>query len=65
VATLAEVQVDKATGRVQVTRVVCAQDMGVLVNPEGARQQMEGCITMGLGYTFSEEIRFKGGEVLD
>ena len=57
--------VDKATGRVQVKRVVCAQDMGVVVNPEGALQQIEGCITMGLGYTFTEEIRFKGGEVLD
>jgi len=65
VATVAEVQVDKATGRVQVTRVVCAQDMGVLVNPEGAKQQMEGCITMGLGYALSEEVRFKNGEVLD
>jgi CO/xanthine dehydrogenase Mo-binding subunit len=65
VATLAEVKVDKNSGRVQVTRVVCAQDMGLLVNPEGARQQMEGCITMGLGYTLAEEVRFKNGEVLD
>jgi CO/xanthine dehydrogenase Mo-binding subunit len=28
-------------------------------------QQIEGCITMGLGYTLSEEVHFKGGEVLD
>jgi len=28
--------------------VVCAQDMGIVINPEGARLQMEGCITMGL-----------------
>jgi len=62
---MVEVAVDKATGKVQVTRVVCAQDQGVIVNPEGSLQQVEGCITMGLGYTFSEEIRFKGGEVLD
>ncbi len=65
VAAMAEVKVDKATGRVQVVRVVCAQDMGIVVNPEGARQQMEGCITMGLGYTLSEEVRFKDGVVLD
>jgi isoquinoline 1-oxidoreductase len=64
VATMAEVAVDRATGRVQVKRVVCAQDMGVVVNPEGARQQTEGSITMGLGYALSEEIRFKGGDVL-
>jgi len=62
---MVEVAVDKATGRVTVARVVCAQDQGVVVNPEGSLQQIEGCITMGLGYTFSEEIRFKGGEVLD
>ena len=65
VASIAEVKVDKATGAVRVVRVVCAQDMGVVVNPVGARQQMEGCIMMGLGYALSEEVRFKNGEVLD
>lgn len=39
--------------------------MGVVVNPDGARQQIEGCITMGLGYVFTEELRFKNGEILD
>jgi CO/xanthine dehydrogenase Mo-binding subunit len=62
---MAEVAVDKATGHVQVERVVCAQDQGVIVNPEGSRQQMEGSITMGLGYALSEEVRFKDGEILD
>jgi nicotinate dehydrogenase subunit B len=65
VATMAEVEVDKKTGKIQVKRVVCAQDMGEVINPEGARIQMEGCITMGLGYTLSEEIHFKGGQILD
>jgi len=64
-AIVAEVVVDKKTGRVQVTRLVCAQDMGVVVNPEGALQQVEGCLTMGLGYALTEEVHFKGGEVLD
>jgi isoquinoline 1-oxidoreductase len=65
VATFAEVEVDKISGQVQVKRVVCAQDMGLIVNPEGAKMQMEGCITMGLGYALSEEIHFKGGEILN
>jgi nicotinate dehydrogenase subunit B len=65
VAHMAEVEVDKATHKVVVKRVVCAQDMGLAVNPEGAKIQMEGCITMGLGYALKEHIRFKGGEVLD
>ncbi len=65
VATMAEVAVDRSTGRVEVQRVVCAQDQGVVVNPDGSRQQMEGSITMGLGYTLAEEVHFKNGEVLD
>ncbi|MCJ7830166.1 MAG: molybdopterin-dependent oxidoreductase, partial [Desulfobacterales bacterium] len=65
VATMAEVAVDKDRGDIQVRRVVCAQDMGLAVNPEGARIQMEGCITMGLGYALKEDIRFKGGEIFD
>ena len=65
VANMAEVKVDKATGKIQVVRLVSAQDMGVVVNPEGARQQMEGCLTMGLGYALAEEVHFRNGEVLD
>jgi len=65
VATIAEVKVDPATGQVKVRRIVCAQDMGVVVNPVGAKMQIEGGIAMGLGYALSEELRFRGGEILD
>jgi isoquinoline 1-oxidoreductase len=65
VAHMAEVKVDKNTGHVQVVRIACAQDMGLCVNPEGATIQMEGCITMGLGYTFTEELLFEGGNILN
>jgi isoquinoline 1-oxidoreductase len=65
VAAIAEAAVDAKTGAVQVKRVACAQDMGLVINPEGAKIQMEGCITMGLGYALTEEIHFKGGKVLD
>jgi isoquinoline 1-oxidoreductase len=65
VATMAEVAVAKSTGRVEVKRVVCAQDEGVIVSPDGSRQQIEGSIMMGLGYTLTEEVRFKDGEVLE
>ncbi len=51
--------------KITVKRVVAAQDMGLVINPDGARMQMEGCITMGLGYVLSEELRFKGGQILD
>ncbi len=65
VAEIAEVEVDKRTGRVRVKRVSCAQDMGLVINPQGATIQMEGCITMGLGYTLTEDIHFRGGMILD
>jgi nicotinate dehydrogenase subunit B len=65
VAHMAEVSVDKNTGKVKVIRIACAQDMGLCVNPEGATIQMEGCLTMGLGYTFSEEVFFEGGNIKD
>jgi isoquinoline 1-oxidoreductase len=65
VAVMAEVEVNKETGGVQVKRVVAAQDMGLVINPEGAKIQMEGCVTMGLGYALTEELHFKGGQILD
>ncbi len=65
VAHIAEVQVNRRTGKVQVKRVICAQDMGLCVNPAGAELQMEGCVMMGLGYTLTEEIRFTGGAIHD
>jgi CO/xanthine dehydrogenase Mo-binding subunit len=64
VATIAEVDVDRKTGEVRVKRVVTAADPGTVVNPEGATQQVEGCITMGVGYALSEEVQFSKGEVL-
>lgn len=65
VAHIAEVKVDKNTGKVTVVRIACSQDMGLCVNPQGATLQMEGCLTMGLGYTFSEELHFEGGNITD
>ena len=64
VATMCEVKVAPG-GEVKVSRVVCAQDMGLVVNPTGAEIQTEGGITMGLGYALSEEVRFQGGAIAD
>jgi len=65
VAVAAQLEVNRKSGAIRVLRVVCAQDMGPIVNPEGAKVQIEGCVMMGLGYCLTEEIRFRGGEVLD
>jgi nicotinate dehydrogenase subunit B len=63
VAFMAEVEVEKTTGKVKLLRIAVAQDMGLCVNPQGALLQMESCIMMGLGYTFTEEIQFEGGKI--
>jgi len=65
VATLAEVSVDRTSGEVRARRVVCAEDLGTVVNPDGARAQIEGAVMMGLGYSLMEELKFRGGEILD
>jgi isoquinoline 1-oxidoreductase len=62
-ATMAEVAVRK-DGRVDVKRMLIALDAGVVLNPDGLRQQTEGAVMMGMGYALSEEIRFEGGKML-
>jgi isoquinoline 1-oxidoreductase len=64
-ALVAQVDVDRKTGEIKVKRIVAAQDMGQVINPMGAKMQMEGCIAMGLGYVLMEELQFKGGEIVD
>ena len=51
---LAEVAVDVGTGEVVVERVVAIHDVGRVINPLGARSQIEGGIIQALGHTFSE-----------
>jgi CO/xanthine dehydrogenase Mo-binding subunit len=51
---LAEVAVDVGTGEVKVEKVVAIHDVGRVINPLGARSQVEGGIIQALGHTFSE-----------
>ena len=51
----AEVLVDLDTGTVRVLRVVAADDVGRAINPMTCAQQLEGAISMGLGFCLSEE----------
>jgi isoquinoline 1-oxidoreductase beta subunit len=62
VAQVAEVEVAKS-GEVRVTRVVCAVDCGVVVNPDTVKAQMEGGIMFGLTAALFNEITLKDGRV--
>jgi CO/xanthine dehydrogenase Mo-binding subunit len=53
-----EVEVERATGRIRVTRVVCAQDCGLMINPDSVRSQVEGNILQTLSRTLHEDIVF-------
>jgi xanthine dehydrogenase YagR molybdenum-binding subunit len=51
---VAEVAVDVETGEVVVERIVAIHDVGRIINPLGARSQVEGGIVQALGHTLSE-----------
>jgi isoquinoline 1-oxidoreductase beta subunit len=63
VAEVAEISVDKGTGRVTVHKVTCAVDCGSVINPNTVHAQMESGIIMGLSAALKEEIEFADGGV--
>ncbi|HUG93353.1 MAG TPA: molybdopterin cofactor-binding domain-containing protein [Planctomycetaceae bacterium] len=63
VATCAEVAVDRATGRTRVVRATSAFECGAVVNPEHLKNQVEGCMVMGLGGALFERIEFENGRI--
>jgi CO/xanthine dehydrogenase Mo-binding subunit len=51
-----EVAVERATGKIRVTRVVCAQDCGLMINPDCVQAQLEGNILQTISRTLHEEV---------
>lgn len=62
-ALVAETVLDRATGVVRVTKLWCAVDVGLPVQPRNIRQQVEGSLIWGLSASLKERITFKGGAV--
>jgi nicotinate dehydrogenase subunit B len=58
-------RLDVQGSEVRVGRVVAALDCGLTVNPDGAANQVEGSIVMGMGGALYEAIDFQGGRVLN
>lgn len=63
VAQVAEVSVQD--GDIRLERVVAAVDLGVAVNPDVIRAQVEGAIGYGLGHVMRDKITFDQGEVVE
>jgi nicotinate dehydrogenase subunit B len=63
VAAVAEVEADRQSGEVRVNRVVVAQDCGQIINPDGVRAQIEGCVIQTTSRTLKEELKWNASGV--
>ncbi|HXP79927.1 MAG TPA: molybdopterin cofactor-binding domain-containing protein [Verrucomicrobiae bacterium] len=63
VGTVAEVEVNRKTGAVRVTRFVCAHDCGLIINPEALRTTIEANLIQSLGRSLKEEVTFDRSNV--
>jgi nicotinate dehydrogenase subunit B len=62
-AVVVDVEVDRKTGVIKVPRVVIAADIGLVVNPDGARNQLEGGIVQAVSLTLKEQVAFDRREI--
>jgi isoquinoline 1-oxidoreductase subunit beta len=62
-ATVAEVALDRANGRIRVLRLWCAADVGLVVQPRNAMRQIEGSLLWALSSALTERLTFKDGAV--
>jgi CO/xanthine dehydrogenase Mo-binding subunit len=58
VACIADVEIDRASGKVRVPHVWAAVDSGLVINPDGLKNQIEGGIIQSTSWTLYEHVRF-------
>jgi nicotinate dehydrogenase subunit B len=63
VAAVAEVEVDRSSGEVTVKRVCVAHDCGLIINPDGLKNQIEGNVIQGTSRALMEEVKFDGSGI--
>jgi CO/xanthine dehydrogenase Mo-binding subunit len=65
VAQVAEVEVDRETGEVRVTKLTTAHNTGTILNPLTHQGQIDGAVVMGYGYGLIENLAYdESGKVL-
>jgi nicotinate dehydrogenase subunit B len=62
-AAVVDVEVERKSGLVKVPRVVMAADIGFVVNPDGAKNQLEGGIIQAVSLTLKEQVGFDRREI--
>jgi CO/xanthine dehydrogenase Mo-binding subunit len=63
VAVVADIDVERKTGRIRAKKFTVAHDCGLIINPEGLRRTIEGNVVHGLSRTLFEEVRFDRNSV--
>jgi isoquinoline 1-oxidoreductase beta subunit len=63
-AGIAEVSLDRKSGKIRVHHYWVAGDAGIVVQPQNAHAQLEGSVVYGLGSALSEELTYKDGAVV-
>ncbi len=58
-----DVVVNTQTGVIQVKRIACAHDCGLIINPDGTQAQVEGNLLQTLSRTLHEEVKFDKSQV--
>ena len=58
VAVVADVTIDRASGQVRAPQIWAAADSGLIINPDGLRNQVEGGILQSMSWTLYEQVRF-------
>ena len=58
VACIAQVQVERDSGVIHVKRIVIAHDCGLIINPDGVKNQIEGNVIQSLSRALKEEVKF-------
>jgi nicotinate dehydrogenase subunit B len=62
-ATVAQIQVDKSTGKITIVRLTAGQDSGLAINPELIENQMSGNLMQGASKILHEELQFSKSRV--
>ena len=60
-----DVEVDPETGRVDILRAVCAQDVGRAIHPSYVEGQLQGGVVQGIGWALNEEYIYNSKGQLD
>jgi CO/xanthine dehydrogenase Mo-binding subunit len=63
VAVIVDIEVDRASGKVAVPRAWAVADAGLIINPNGLANQIEGAVIQSTSWTLHEEVKFDAGGI--